>query len=96
MPKALLARQPDFACTDLQAVLTMQATMSKILDTLKKNKWGPTRIARALEIKPQAVSQWGDEVPVRRAQEVADLTGIPVHRLCPSYFKAPKKQREAA
>ncbi len=73
----------------------MQATMSKILDTLKKNEWGPTRIARALKIKPQAVSQWA-EVPVRRAQEVADLTGIPVHRLCPSYFKPPKKQREAA
>lgn len=95
MAKALLARHPDFACTRLQAVLTMQATMSKILDTLKKNEWGPTRIARALKIKPQAVSQWA-EVPVRRAQEVADLTGIPVHRLCPSYFKPPKKQREAA
>jgi hypothetical protein len=74
----------------------MQAEMSKILDTLKKNEWGPTRIARALKIKPQAVSQWVDEVPVRRAQEVAELTGIPAHKLCPSYFKAPKKQKVAA
>lgn len=67
--------------------------MSAILKTLKKKKWGPTRIATALGIKPQAVSQWVDEVPVRRAQEVAELTGIPAHKLCPSYFKPPKPSK---
>lgn len=70
--------------------------MSEILETLKKIEWGPTRIATALGIKPQAVSQWVDEVPVRRAQEVAELTGVPVHVLCPSYFKPPKRQGRAA
>jgi hypothetical protein len=69
--------------------------MSAILETLKKKGWGPTRVSTALKITPQAVSQWIDEVPVRRAQEVAELTGIPAHQLCPSYFKPPKRQRAA-
>lgn len=65
---------------------------SKILDMLKTKGWGPSRLAKALKIKPQAVSQW-DEVPPRRVFEVADITGLEPEILCPSI--ATKKGRAA-
>lgn len=32
------------------------------------------RLAEALDIKPQAVSQWGEQIPMRRAYEIERLT----------------------
>ena len=34
----------------------------------------PTKLAVALGIKPEAVYQWGEYIPVRRAYELQDIT----------------------
>jgi len=65
-----------------------------ILEQLKIAGWGPSRIAAALNISSQAVSQW-DEVPAKRAPALERLTGIPAHKLCPSYFPKPQTGRAA-
>jgi len=55
---------------------------------------GATRIARQLEISPQAVSQWR-RVPAGRVLDIERLTGISRHHLRPDvYGKA--KESEAA
>jgi DNA-binding transcriptional regulator YdaS (Cro superfamily) len=65
-----------------------------IIELLKNAGWGPSRLASALGIKSQAVSQWA-EVPARRVPEVERLTGIPAHKLCPSYFPKPRPVKAA-
>lgn len=34
-----------------------------------------TELAKALKIRPQSISQWGDEVPELRAYQIEHLTG---------------------
>ena len=46
------------------------------------------RLAEALRVTPQAVSQWR-RVPLLRCAEVERLTGIPRHELRPDFFQAP-------
>ena len=46
---------------------------------------GPSALARALGISPQAVCQW-KRVPPLRAQAVHDVTGIPPAVLRPDIF----------
>lgn len=43
------------------------------------------KLAAALEITPQAISQW-DKIPLNRVFEVERITGIPRHELRPDYF----------
>ena len=45
-------------------------------------------LARALGIKPQALSQWRT-VPVKRCRDVARLTGVPLLDLRPDLFGEP-------
>lgn len=52
----------------------------------KKAAGGPSALARALNISRSAVSQW-DRVPVERVAEVADITGIPKHKIRPDIFE---------
>lgn len=40
-----------------------------------KHFGGVVRLAEALGIQSQAVSQWGEKIPMRRAYEIEKLTG---------------------
>jgi len=68
--------------------------MPSIVERLKQIGWGPVRLAGALKIKPQAVSQW-KLVPADRVLKVEKLTGISRHELRPDVFGAPKPKRKA-
>jgi hypothetical protein len=46
---------------------------------------GPTKLARAIGIKPQAVSNW-ELCPGDRCMDVQRLTGISIHRLRPDLY----------
>lgn len=43
------------------------------------------KLAAALEITPQAISQW-ERVPLSRVFEVERITGVPRHDLRPDFF----------
>ena len=45
-------------------------------------------MARAIGVKPQAVSQWR-RVPVERAQAVAEATKLKLHELRPDVWANP-------
>lgn len=47
-----------------------------------------TKLAEALGITTQAISQW-KAVPLTRVPEVAALTGLPKHEIRPDFFDAP-------
>jgi DNA-binding transcriptional regulator YdaS (Cro superfamily) len=77
----------------MQAMLTMQA-MASFRKLLDDKNWSVSKLAAALKIKPQAISQW-IEVPLNRVPEVEALTGIPRHELRPDFWQAPKKGKAA-
>lgn len=55
------------------------------------------KLAAALEITPQAISQW-EKVPLTRVFEVERITGISRHELRPDFFgiAAPADKESAA
>ncbi len=44
-----------------------------------------TKLAAALDVAPQAISQWR-RAPVLRVMEIARITGVPCHELRPDAF----------
>lgn len=66
------------------------ASMQEILEAAG----GQAKLARALKIGRSAVNQW-EQVPIRRAREVAVLTGIPVWRIRPDIWEPPTQNRAA-
>ncbi|MEH6814549.1 MAG: Cro/CI family transcriptional regulator [Motiliproteus sp.] len=46
----------------------------KKLDAIK-HFGSPSKLAKALDIHPASVSQWGDEIPQLRAYQLERLTG---------------------
>ena len=54
-----------------------------------KNAGGRERLAAALEITPQALSQW-KRVPALRVITVEQKTGVPRHELRPDLYPAPE------
>ena len=58
---------------------------------------GPTKIAKMLEIRTAAVSQWA-QIPAKQAIRLASLVGIPVSELRPDLWERPTspqgKERE--
>jgi DNA-binding transcriptional regulator YdaS (Cro superfamily) len=58
--------------------------MSELTEKLKKLGWGPSKLAAALGIRSQAVSQWS-EVPPKRVPMVHHLTGVPAKDLNPAF-----------
>jgi DNA-binding transcriptional regulator YdaS (Cro superfamily) len=55
-------------------------------EKLRTTRGVPTRIARKLGIKPQAVHQW-TMVPLDRVFDVARLTGVSRRRLRPDHHR---------
>lgn len=64
--------------------------LQKALD----NADGGSKLALALGITPQAISQW-KKCPPGRALKVAALTGVPPHELCPEMYPAPDTDEAA-
>lgn len=62
---------------------------SKLKQTFRAAGWKPGKLAVALDIKPQAISQW-KQVPLARVFEVERITGIPARELRPDFF--PEKE----
>ncbi len=62
------------------------------LERAKTNAGGPSALARALDLKPQGVSQW-TQVPAKHVLAVEALTGVSRHDLRPDiYGPAPRRQ----
>lgn len=57
--------------------------MNSVLDALRQ--FGVTKIARELDIRPQAVSQWR-RVPSGRVLDVERITNIPRCRIRPDLY----------
>ena len=51
---------------------------------------GSAKLAQHVGITAQAVSQWRS-VPPKRAQKVAEVSGIPLHELRPDIFPQPAR-----
>lgn len=45
-----------------------------------------SKLARALNIRPQAVHKW-KKVPLDRVYAVSDLTGLPPFKIRPDFFR---------
>lgn len=58
---------------------------SKLKQAFRAAGWNGGKLAAALDIKPQAVSQW-KQVPLARVFEVERITGIPAQELRPDFF----------
>ncbi len=56
---------------------------------------GPSALAKKLEIKPQAISQW-KRIPAGRVIDVEKVTGIPREELRPDLYPAPASERETS
>lgn len=61
------------------------ASKSVPLDHLIKRGGGPRQLARGLGISSSAITQW-PQVPIRRAVDVARLTGTPVDQIRPDIW----------
>lgn len=61
--------------------------MSEFLAYLAGRHGRRTRLARDLGLSPNAVKAWGATVPCERLIEVADLIGLPPHRLRPDLYQ---------
>ncbi len=68
--------------------------MTKSLKELIKDHGGPTEFAKALDVTPQAVSQW-KQVPTAHVLTVEKITGVSRHELRPDVF-GPAPSSEAA
>jgi DNA-binding transcriptional regulator YdaS (Cro superfamily) len=67
----------------------MSKDLRRITDQARAAAEGPSKLARALGgITPQAVSSW-DKIPLKRVYQVAEITGIPAHKLRPDVIPAP-------
>ena len=56
---------------------------------------GPSKLAKLLRIKPQAVSQW-DEIPLKRVVDVERVTGVRREELRPDFYgRAQSRLHEA-
>lgn len=65
--------------------------MDAITSATSKFEGGQAALARALEVSPQAVSQWVKgrrPVPPRLAIRIEELTGVSRHELRPDVFGA--------
>lgn len=69
--------------------------MMNFRELLEQRGWTVSKLARALHVKPQAISQWTG-VPLARVKAISDLTGIPPHQLRPDHWDAPKQRGRAA
>lgn len=84
-----------FACNQMKVMLSISA-MDEICEQAKKAAGGPSKLAKALGITSQAVSQWRC-VPAGYVMAVERLTGISKHKLRPDVFGLePDKKGEAA
>jgi DNA-binding transcriptional regulator YdaS (Cro superfamily) len=61
---------------------------NEIIDRVFEAAGSGRRLAKLLDVSPQAVSQWRS-IPLRRAAEIERLTGIKLHELRPDVFDAP-------
>ena len=52
-------------------------------------------LARAIHVRPQAISQW-EEIPVDRVPAVERATGVGRHILRPDLWDAPPRRRKRA
>lgn len=59
--------------------------MDRALEKAIAQAGNQSALARALEVKPQAIQQW-DRVPVHRVLDVERITGIPRHELRPDIY----------
>ena len=57
--------------------------------------YGRARLALALGVSPQAISQWSHGPPPRRALEVERLLGVSRHVLRPDVFGPPPRHHES-
>jgi DNA-binding transcriptional regulator YdaS (Cro superfamily) len=60
--------------------------MDTALDLILKKVGKKADLARLMNVKPQAITKWRDEIPVKRVLELERLTGVPRHRLCPKFY----------
>jgi DNA-binding transcriptional regulator YdaS (Cro superfamily) len=58
------------------------------LDRALKAAGGQSKLAAALDISAQAISQW-DEVPPLRVLAVEQVSGVPRHELRPDLYPPP-------
>ena len=51
-------------------------------------RYGLSRLARGVGVKPQAVASWIEKgrIPAERARDVSRETGIPLHELRPDLW----------
>jgi DNA-binding transcriptional regulator YdaS (Cro superfamily) len=69
--------------------------MESILKKAIEKAGGPAALARALNIKSQAISQW-DRVPAARVLQVERLSGFSRYDLRPDVFGAAPEGQAAA
>lgn len=73
--------------------------MDAITSATRTFEGGQAALARALDVTPQAVSQWVNgkrPVPPRLAIRIEELTGVSRHELRPDVFGAPPAQQPEA
>lgn len=66
--------------------------METLLRYLDEQRGRRLELAKALNCRPSAISQWR-RVPIDRVTEVERLTGIPRHELRPDIFKQDRPLR---
>jgi DNA-binding transcriptional regulator YdaS (Cro superfamily) len=86
--------QEWLAC-DLQVWLTMTPMRSSALQEAVRRKGSVSALARAIGVRPQAISQW-DRVPADRVIAVEKETGVSRHELRPDLYPPEPAARKRA
>jgi len=73
----------------LKPNMSARTALKKALDAAG----GPSALARAIRVKPQAISQW-DKVPAAQVLKVERVTGVPRHELRPDFYPPPAQAAE--
>jgi DNA-binding transcriptional regulator YdaS (Cro superfamily) len=74
-----------------------QFDMEKLRQYFEEERGRMSRLAEAIGVTPEAVSQWAaSRVPAERVHQVESVTGIPARELRPDMFEGVKPSEAAA
>jgi DNA-binding transcriptional regulator YdaS (Cro superfamily) len=66
---------------------------SAALDLVLKQVGSRAELARRMGVKPQAITKWRKQIPVKQVLALEKLTGVSRHRLRPDIYPAERRAR---